>query len=411
MRAGCTRPKSSSAARDLVRASAPRASAGRRWSIRKCWCKARSAFDGGGALASARERSAVLAGRRVPIDVRRDDGRWGNDDLGAATADPGIAQRPICRSYSSGSIGAGIAGKQRAVGTGMGLSIARGLIAAEHGRIPAENRPGGGAQFTIGVPAESRAATAETVANHDARASASCSWTMKCRFSVTLAPLLRSRGYTVDVAGLGRRRARSDDRTTRPISSCSISGLPDLEGTEVCRRIRSDVRGAHHCAVRARRRDRQSRPRSILAPTAHVTKPFGPEELLARIRVALRRVFSAEDARNRAGAARAESDDRLRSPPCRAQRRGNPAHAQGVRARLAASARNADRVITHRAILKAVWGPHAVDQPGAPVGARRDSSARRSKPRSHPSRDILVSEPWVGYRFGSDPPKTIFSPY
>jgi K+-sensing histidine kinase KdpD len=44
----------------------------------------------------------------------------------------------------------------RAQGTGMGLSIARGLLEAEGGHIWAENRPEGGAQFTIEVPAESR---------------------------------------------------------------------------------------------------------------------------------------------------------------------------------------------------------------------------------------------------------------
>jgi signal transduction histidine kinase len=43
-------------------------------------------------------------------------------------------------------------------GTGMGLSIARGLLAAERGRISVENMPGGGAQFTVVVPAETRAA-------------------------------------------------------------------------------------------------------------------------------------------------------------------------------------------------------------------------------------------------------------
>jgi two-component system sensor histidine kinase KdpD len=43
-------------------------------------------------------------------------------------------------------------------GTGMGLAIARGLITAEHGRIWAENRPGGGARFCVVVPADSRPA-------------------------------------------------------------------------------------------------------------------------------------------------------------------------------------------------------------------------------------------------------------
>jgi two-component system sensor histidine kinase KdpD len=41
-------------------------------------------------------------------------------------------------------------------GTGMGLAIARGLVAAQRGRIWAENRSAGGARFSIAVPAESR---------------------------------------------------------------------------------------------------------------------------------------------------------------------------------------------------------------------------------------------------------------
>jgi two-component system sensor histidine kinase KdpD len=48
-------------------------------------------------------------------------------------------------------------GEQRASGTGMGLSIARGLLMAEQGRAWAENRADGGAQFTIEVPSEARA--------------------------------------------------------------------------------------------------------------------------------------------------------------------------------------------------------------------------------------------------------------
>jgi two-component system sensor histidine kinase KdpD len=47
-------------------------------------------------------------------------------------------------------------GPQRTTGTGMGLAIARGLLAAEHGRIWAENRREGGARFSILVPAPSR---------------------------------------------------------------------------------------------------------------------------------------------------------------------------------------------------------------------------------------------------------------
>jgi two-component system sensor histidine kinase KdpD len=49
-------------------------------------------------------------------------------------------------------------GRRHTAGTGMGLAIARGLLAAEHGRVWAENRPEGGARFSIMVPALSRPA-------------------------------------------------------------------------------------------------------------------------------------------------------------------------------------------------------------------------------------------------------------
>ncbi|HEV3057162.1 MAG TPA: winged helix-turn-helix domain-containing protein, partial [Vicinamibacterales bacterium] len=66
-------------------------------------------------------------------------------------------------------------------------------------------------------------------------------------------------------------------------------------------------------------------------------------------------------------------------------------------------ARNPDRVLTHRLILKTVWGPNAVDQPEhlwVLVGQLR----KKIEPDpSHPR--YLVSEPWVGYRFVSDPGK------
>ncbi len=60
-------------------------------------------------------------------------------------------------------------------------------------------------------------------------------------------------------------------------------------------------------------------------------------------------------------------------------------------------ARNHDRVLTHRAILKAIWGANAVEQPEH-LWTLVASCARRSKPIPATPR-YLVSEPWVGYRF------------
>ena len=61
--------------------------------------------------------------------------------------------------------------------------------------------------------------------------------------------------------------------------------------------------------------------------------------------------------------------------------------------------RNRDRVLTHRAILKAIWGANAVEQPEhlwtLVAQLRRKIEPDPSNPR------YLVSEPWVGYRFAT----------
>ena len=65
-------------------------------------------------------------------------------------------------------------------------------------------------------------------------------------------------------------------------------------------------------------------------------------------------------------------------------------------------ARNADRVLTHRAILKAIWGPNAVDQPEhlwVLIGQLR----KKIEPDPATPR-YLLSEPWVGYRLVSESP-------
>jgi two-component system, OmpR family, sensor histidine kinase KdpD len=73
---------------------------------------------------------------------------------------PGIAAADLPHLFERFYRGA--AAKRRTSGTGMGLAIVRGLLAAERGRVWAENRPDGGAQFHIVVPAETQSAlTAE----------------------------------------------------------------------------------------------------------------------------------------------------------------------------------------------------------------------------------------------------------
>ena len=214
----------------------------------------------------------------------------------------------------------------------------------------------------------------------------------------TLTPLLRSRGYEVEVAGTGADALKSARRRPPDLIVLDL-GLPDLEGTEVCRRMREESK-VPIVVLSASGADGDKIAALDLGADDYVTKPFSPEELLARIRVALRRVFSeevAEVGRITIGDLTIDYDRRrvLRGDE---EIRLTPKEFE----LLSLLAHNPDRVLTHRLILKAVWGPNAVDQPEhlwVLMGQLRKKIERDpATPR------YLVSEPWVGYRFITDPP-------
>jgi two-component system KDP operon response regulator KdpE len=211
----------------------------------------------------------------------------------------------------------------------------------------------------------------------------------------SVGPLLRARGYAVDVAGTGAEALRIV-REQPPDLIVLDLGLPDLEGTEVCRRVRAhskvpivvlSARGAESDKVNA----------LDLGADDYVTKPFGPEELLARIRVALRRVMSEEKTETgqfQVGDLTIDYD-RHRVLRDGTEIRLTPKEFD----LLSLLARNHDRVLTHRAILKAIWGPNAVEQPEhlwtLMAQLRKKIEPDPASPR------YLLSEPWVGYRFAT----------
>src|SRR5881394_2050241 len=161
-----------------------------------------------------------------------------------------------------------------------------------------------------------------------------------------VAPLLRSRGYEVNVAATGTEALRTF-RAQRSDLVVLDLGLPDIDGTEVCRQIRAEstvpiivlsARGAEADKVNA----------LDLGADDYVTKPFGPEELLARIRVWLRRIMTddrSESGRVAVGSLTIDYDRRrlLRDDE---EIRLTPKEFE----LLAYLARNHDRVLTHRAI-------------------------------------------------------------
>jgi two-component system KDP operon response regulator KdpE len=170
-------------------------------------------------------------------------------------------------------------------------------------------------------------------------------------------------------------------------------GLPDINGVEVCREVRKtqsvpililSARGAEGDKVKA----------LDAGADDYVTKPFGTEELLARIRAALRRVETPSPPSGpivRGGLV----IDRERF---RVLRDGQEVRLTPKEFELLTFlAQHPGRVLTHRTILKAIWGPHVADQP---EHLRVLVGALRKKIEPNPSTpQYILTEPWVGYRF------------
>ncbi len=211
-----------------------------------------------------------------------------------------------------------------------------------------------------------------------------------------LGPLLRSRGYEVEVAGKGADALKAVGLRTPDLMVLDL-GLPDLEGAEVCRRVRESS-ALPIIVLSARSADAEKVATLDNGADDYVTKPFSPEELLARIRVALRRGFSedqADSGRTEFGDLTIDYDRRRVVRDDGEEIRLTPKEFE----LLSLMARNADRVLTHRAILKAIWGANAVDHPEhlwVLVGQlRKKIEDDPSNPR------YLLSEPWVGYRLAT----------
>jgi two-component system sensor histidine kinase KdpD len=109
------------------------------------------------ALAHVLENAAQYAPAGTPIGIHLSVGAEG---LSVTVRDhgPGIAPQDLPHLFDR--FFRGHDARRRVSGTGMGLSIARGMLAVEQGRVWAENCPDGGAMFTIRVPAETRGTAA-----------------------------------------------------------------------------------------------------------------------------------------------------------------------------------------------------------------------------------------------------------
>ena len=203
---------------------------------------------------------------------------------------------------------------------------------------------------------------------------------------------LKARDYEVATVGTGQ--AAIDAIALAPPDVVVLDlGLPDLDGIEVCRRVRewSDVPIVVLSAE-------GSEARKVLAldqgADDYVTKPFSTAELLARIRVALR---------HRTHVASPDDDAVLRVGDLAIDLARHTVDVDGRRvdltpkefAFLALLARWPGRVLTHRTILQEVWGPEYGSESQY---LRVYASQLRKKLDDDPVQPRLITEPGVGYR-------------
>jgi two-component system, OmpR family, KDP operon response regulator KdpE len=209
-----------------------------------------------------------------------------------------------------------------------------------------------------------------------------------------LSAALRARGYAVETATTGRS-AIDMVALHEPALVVLDLGLPDLDGLDVCRRIRgwSEVPIIVLTADGA-----DDRKVAALDGGAddYVTKPFSTPELLARLRVALRH-------REQRGLDALDDVATTTVGDLVVDRAHHIVEVGGRRLTLtpkefdflALLARHAGRVLTHRAILQEVWG----EEYGTETQYLRVyASQLRKKLADPPGRARLITEPGVGYR-------------
>jgi two-component system KDP operon response regulator KdpE len=204
---------------------------------------------------------------------------------------------------------------------------------------------------------------------------------------------LSSQGYDLRVANDGETALEIMKDWTPDLVITDLS-MPNMDGLELSRRIRAKLHVP--IIVLSVKGEERTKVQALDAGADdYVTKPFGMEELLARVRANLRR----QPAPGSEPPAIIEAGDFLIDPSAhRVTVRGREVHLTPKEFELLSYlARNANKVVTHRALLSAVWGGNYTEQVEylrVFVGQLR----KKLESGSNPCRYILT-EPWVGYRF------------
>jgi len=204
---------------------------------------------------------------------------------------------------------------------------------------------------------------------------------------------LTSQGYDIRVANNGETALEILKDWTADLVITDLA-MPVMDGIELCRRVRAksevpiivlSVRGEARTKVQA----------LDVGADDYVTKPFGINELLARVRASLRRAPSPEA---EGGGVIDEGDFHIDLDTHSVSVQGREVHLTPKEFELLVYlARRPGKVVAHRALLRAVWRPNSTEQPEylrVFIGQlRKKIEPEASSPR------YLHTEPWIGYRF------------
>ncbi|MBV9917213.1 MAG: response regulator [Solirubrobacterales bacterium] len=202
--------------------------------------------------------------------------------------------------------------------------------------------------------------------------------------------ILRDAGYAVEAAH-NKAEAMAALALRPPDALVLDLVLPDGQGVEVCREVRSWSRLP--IVVLSAVGDEREKVRALDAGADdYVTKPFGSDELLARLRAVLRRSTEAT------GSPRIELGDlTIDLADRRVTRAGEEIHLTPIEFELLrVLGQHLSRLVTHRQLLQAVWGPEYGEETHY---LRVHVAHIRAKLEADPSRpQYLITEPGVGYR-------------
>jgi two-component system KDP operon response regulator KdpE len=206
---------------------------------------------------------------------------------------------------------------------------------------------------------------------------------------------LAAGGYEVHVAGEGEEALEIFNACAPDLVITDLS-MPNMGGLELCRRIRAASQ-APIIVLTVKGEERAKVEALDAGADDYVTKPFGIDELLARVRAALRRasvVAYHQVEVLQGGDFQVDLEARI------VKARGKELHLTPKEYDLLVYLiRNPNKVLTHRALLGAVWGSDYFEQTEylrVFIGQlRKKIEPDPAKPR------YILTEPWVGYRFNA----------